>query len=111
MACTLKYARYDALRTALPSTLKPSELRIPYPAIAQFEVCMPDVATVHQDGSTYRQIDQGAVTYEFEIVGDDESDLAAYEYQGDDDAPDDAIEGLRDWIDEYHDEVRDSRNE
>jgi hypothetical protein len=63
---------------------------------------MPDVATVHQDGSTYRRIDQGAVTYEFEIVGDDESDLAAYEYQGDGDAPDDAIEALRTWIDEYH---------
>jgi|GEM_PF-4578343 len=66
--------------------------------------------TIHRDGSTYRRIDQGAVTYEFEIVGDDESDLAAYEYL-DGDAPDDAIAALRTWIDEYHDEVRDTRDE
>lgn len=44
---------------------------------------MPDVATVHQDGSTYRRIDQGVVSYKFEIVGDDESDLEADEYQCD----------------------------
>lgn len=63
---------------------------------------MPDVATVHQDGSTYRRIDQGAVTYEFEIVGDEADIEDGYEYQGDGEAPEGAIDVLRVWIEKYH---------
>lgn len=72
---------------------------------------MSQVETVHDSGSTFRRIDRGAVTYEFEVVDRaNENDLAAYEYAGDGDAPNDALVALRKWIDEYHDEVRDTRD-
>jgi hypothetical protein len=62
---------------------------------------MPNVTTVHDGHDTYREVTTTDETHRFEIVGD-ESTPDGYEYAGDGDAPEEATEALRAWIDEHH---------
>jgi len=59
-----------------------------------------DVRTVHDQDQTRRIIDIGAVSYEFAIVDREHEDDVddGYEYLGDGDAPDEAIDALEEWI-------------
>jgi len=62
-----------------------------------------DSNTVHRsDGSTIREINSGAVTYEWEIVDSDQEDsLDGYQY-ADGDPSEAAFDALESWIAEFH---------